>query len=124
MTSTKGTYGRFDTTHLKKMEEGILLFNRQRFWECHEALEEQWLEDRGDPARYAYWAVIQVACVLLHCRDENPAGAEGLRAKAVEKFDKCIELGVVTPLLEKNLSWGELKKLLFAIPPDAPLRGL
>ena len=42
------------------MREGVELFNQQMYWECHESLEDVWMEDKGDLARNVYWAVIQV----------------------------------------------------------------
>ena len=54
----------FDQTHLAIMEQGIYLFNAQKYWECHEELEHHWLEEPG-PIRNVYWAVIQVAASMM-----------------------------------------------------------
>lgn len=108
-------FGQFTEEHLKKMEEGIHLFNEQKYWECHESLEEIWLEDRVDNARYIYWAVIQVAAVCIHTRDGKILGAQGMLAKAKEKFRKARELGVLTKEVEK-LNWKELEAMVMAIP--------
>ena len=113
MSKSKKIYGRFGAEHLSKMKQGVILFNQQKYWECHEILEEQWLEDRGDPARYVYWAVIQVACSMVHYLDNNLTGALGMLGKAKDKFSRCEEKGVETPLLYKNLSWDKLKKWVF-----------
>lgn len=108
-------FGQFTPEHLKKMEEGIHLFNEQKYWECHESLEEIWLEDRTDNARYIYWAVIQVAAVCIHYRDGKIIGAQGMLAKAKEKFKKARELHVLTPEVEK-LNWNELEDLVMKVP--------
>lgn len=97
------------------MKEGIHLFNEQKYWECHESLEEIWLEDRGDNARYIYWAVIQVAAACIHFRDKKILGAQGMIMKAKEKFKKSRELNVLTPEVEK-LHWYELEKLVMNVP--------
>lgn len=108
-------FGQFTPEHLKKMEEGIHLFNQQLYWECHESLEEIWLADRGDNARYIYWAVIQVAAVCIHTRDKKILGAQGMLAKAKEKFTKARELNVLTKEVER-LNWDELERMVRAIP--------
>ena len=85
-------FGQFTEEHLENTKEGVLLFNEQKYWECHEVLEDHWLESRGDNARYVYWAIIQVAAAMIHYRDENLSGARGLIAKAKEKFQKIDKL--------------------------------
>ncbi len=109
----------FDVEHLEKMRPGIDCFNRQEYWECHEELEHVWLEDRQDPHRYVYWAVIQVAASMVHYREQHLIGALGLINKAREKFKKCRELHVVSPLLEDKLQWKELEALVEAVPVKA-----
>lgn len=114
-------YGKFTVEHLGKIKQGIELFNRQKYWECHEYLEDHWFEDMGDNARLVYWAVIQVACSMIHYRDGNLSGAFGMLKKAKGKFVQCKEKGVETELLYKTLSWQKLKNLVFSIPDDAPI---
>ncbi|MBY0516723.1 MAG: DUF309 domain-containing protein [Bacteriovoracaceae bacterium] len=106
----------FDAEHLQKMESGIRCFNQQQYWECHEELEHVWLEDRQDPHRYVYWAVIQVAASMIHYRDDKFIGAVGMMNKAREKFKKCRELHVLSPLLEEKLQWSKLEAMVMAIP--------
>lgn len=106
----------FEQEHLEKMREGILLFNEQKYWECHEALEDIWAEDNHDPVRYIYWAVIQVAAVCIHYRDKNLIGAQGMIAKAKEKFKKCRELHVLSELALEKLDWEELESITMRIP--------
>ena len=96
-------HGQFSPEHLRLSGEGIRLFNRQFYWECHEVFEDLWKEDRGDPARYVWWAIIQVAAAMIHYRDEKISGARGLIVKAKEKFAKCEELNVETDIMDKYL---------------------
>lgn len=98
------------------MREGILLFNEQKYWECHEALEDIWAEDNHDPVRYIYWAVIQVAAACIHYRDKNLIGAQGMIAKAKEKFRKCHELHILSELANQHLDWEELESITLRIP--------
>ena len=106
----------FAAEHLEKIEQGLQLFNEQKYWECHEALEELWLEDRQDPIRNIYWAVIQVAAACIHYRDHNLIGAQGMISKAKEKFRRCRDLHVLSVLAIKSLDWEELEDIVFKIP--------
>lgn len=108
-------YGQFSPEHLKKMREGVELFNEQKYWECHESLEHIWLEDRGDQARNVYWAVIQVAAACIHYRDSKLIGAQGMIYKAKEKFRCCRDQNILTQLAFDFLDWEELEKLVMAI---------
>lgn len=119
---SKYVYGQFTREHLENIKEGVQLFNQQRYWECHEALEDHWIEGRGDNARYVYWAIIQVAAAMIHYRDENLNGARGLIKKAKSKLIKIDELKVCTNLLERYLSWSKLKSLINNVPAEAELR--
>ena len=101
---------------LKNMSEGIRLFNEQKYWECHEALEALWLEDRHDPARNIYWAVIQVAASCIHYRDHKIIGAQAMIAKSKEKFLRCRDLNLVSEDVEQFLSWNKLENLVMKIP--------
>jgi len=106
----------FLAEHLKKMEEGISLFNEQKYWECHEALEDVWMEDRQDPARNVYWAVIQVAAACIHYRESNLIGAQGMIAKAKEKFRRCRDQHILTQLNFDYLDWQEFEEIVMKIP--------
>lgn len=110
------SYGQFTPDHLLKMREGVDLFNEQKYWECHEALEDVWMEDRQDPARNIYWAVIQVAAACIHFRDSNLIGARGMIYKAKEKFRRCRDQHILTDIAFKFLDWQELEEIVFKIP--------
>ena len=111
----------FSEIHLQIIAEGIRLFNAQKYWECHEDLEHYWLEESG-PIRNIYWAVIQVAAAMIHYRDQNIIGAKGLIVKAKQKFDRCEQFKIESELLEKNLSWAELKKMVRLVPEEPELQ--
>ncbi len=104
----------FTLDHLKMMHNGIRLFNEGKFWECHEDLEDPWMECNHQAAKYVFWAVIQVATALYHFENKNLTGASGMLNKAKEKFKLCTPLE--GPILNDYLSWGTLKKLVEEIP--------
>lgn len=68
-------------------EEGIRLFNEERFFECHEAWEEAWKRSVG-AEKFYYQGMIQVAVAILHARRGNIEGARTLYAKARSKLDE------------------------------------
>lgn len=106
----------FTNRQLKSMSEGVRLFNEQKYWECHEALEEIWLEERQDPARNIYWAVIQVAASCIHYRDKKITGAQSMIMKSKEKFKRCRDFNLVSEDVKKFLSWEELEGIVMRIP--------
>lgn len=112
----------FTQDHLHKIEEGLRLFNEQKYWECHEVLEDQWMEDRDDNARYIYWAIIQVAAACIHYRNQNLPGAQGMITKAKEKFRRSRELNLLGTVVMQKLDWEELESLVMKIPKGSASR--
>src|SRR5262250_1591739 len=98
-----------DPRFLKGIEE----FNQQLFFECHETLEEIWLEDHGDNRQF-YQGIIQIAAGYFKWQQGVPAGAIklwrlGLQkiealAEAVKKnlaeLESCQQSGAVAPSLD------------------------
>jgi predicted metal-dependent hydrolase len=70
-----------DPRFLKGIEE----FNQRLFFECHETLEEIWLEDHGE-ARKFYQGIIQVAAGYFKWEQGVPAGALKLWHSGLEKL--------------------------------------
>ena len=68
---------------------------------------------------FATVGLLQVAAALIHYRDRNQAGAEGMIAKAKDKLRRCRERGVETPLLERDLDWARFRGLVEGVP-DPP----
>lgn len=109
------SYGTFGPEHLKKIRDGLALYNSGNYWECHESLEDHWMEDIGDGARLIYWAVIQTATALYHAEDENLAGARGMLVKAQDKLRRGEHSKVETALL-KQINWKKFKGLVREVP--------
>lgn len=64
--------------------EGIRLFNAGEFFECHEALEDIWHEER-EPIRYLYQGILQIGVGFHHLRNRNFRGATLLLRDGIEK---------------------------------------
>jgi hypothetical protein len=71
-----------DPRFLKGIEE----FNRELFFECHETLEEIWLEDHGEVRKF-YQAIIQIAAGYFKLQQGVPAGALKLWRTGLEKLE-------------------------------------
>ncbi|MDH6669872.1 DUF309 domain-containing protein [Paenibacillus glucanolyticus] len=77
----------------------LVYFNRdQDYFECHEVLEELWLEQDRDPR---YKGLLQVAVGLFHFRNNNVRGAYKMFTSAVSRLE-------VYPEDELGISLGKL----------------
>ncbi|GGH15977.1 DUF309 domain-containing protein [Paenibacillus segetis] len=62
----------------------LIYFNRDRdYFECHEVLEELWLEQNKDPL---YKGLLQVAVGLYHFRNGNVTGGVKMLRSAAERL--------------------------------------
>lgn len=62
-----------DDRYLKFFE----LFNERDFYECHEVLEDLWMETSGEERPY-YQGLIQTATAFYHLENGNATGARKL----------------------------------------------
>jgi hypothetical protein len=88
------------------------LFNNEKFWDCHEELEDHWLQAGSELEKYLYWVVIQVATIVYHYRGSNLAGAQGLLAKSKNKVEKIKSLTNDVDELDKLIDWNILTDTL------------
>lgn len=65
--------------------KGIEEFNQGLFFECHETLEEIWLEDHGEDRKF-YQGLIQIAAGYFKLQQNVPAGALKLWTTGLEKL--------------------------------------
>ena len=65
---------------------GIRLFNTQKYFEAHEALEVVWLCARGDEKTFLH-GLIQIAAAFHHHARGNWAGFRSLLEKGWEKLE-------------------------------------
>jgi uncharacterized protein len=97
-------YGQFGSEHYDKIQSGLSCFNKGFYWECHEELEDLWLDDIADNARLVYWVIIQVATSLYHYGNENRAGADGMMKKAQNKLQRMQGKSIETQFLY-SIGW-------------------
>lgn len=81
--------------HDPRLAKGIDEFNQRLFFECHETLEEIWLEEHGED-RLFYQGLIQVAAGYLKWEQGVLIGAIKLWRAGLEKLETypAIHLGV------------------------------
>lgn len=72
----------------ERVREGIALFNRGEFFECHEVLESVWLEASGEDKTFLQ-GLIQVAVSFYHLRRSNYTGAGRLLRAGIDKLSGC-----------------------------------
>ena len=78
-----------------RLIKGIDEFNERLFFECHETLEEIWLEEHGED-RLFYQGLIQVAAGYLKWEQGVLIGAIKLWRRGLEKLEAypAVHLGV------------------------------
>ncbi|OGQ83660.1 MAG: hypothetical protein A3F90_06495 [Deltaproteobacteria bacterium RIFCSPLOWO2_12_FULL_60_19] len=78
-----------------RLAKGVAEFNQGLYFECHETLEEVWLEEHGED-RLFYQGLIQVAAGSFKWEQGVPAGAIKLWRAGLEKLGGYpeIHLGV------------------------------
>ena len=71
----------------KGIKDGILYFNNERFWECHEAFEGVWNQCYGQE-KETVQGIILLAVAFGHAqRDESGVGI-GMLKRVLEKIEK------------------------------------
>lgn len=68
------------------IRDGVRLFNSQRYFEAHEALEVAWLSATGDRKTFLH-GLIQVAAAFHHHMEGNNAGFRSLLEKGCSKLE-------------------------------------
>jgi predicted metal-dependent hydrolase len=92
---------------LQRLEEGINFFNREYFFEAHDALEELWMEAREQIQRNLFHGLVNIATGFYHYRMGNRKGMQSQLQKGVDKLSQ-----VPPSCLETNI-----KKLLQDVQP-------
>jgi predicted metal-dependent hydrolase len=66
--------------------KGIDEFNQKLFFECHETLEEIWLENPGEDRTF-YQAIIQIAAGYFKWQQDVPVGSIKLWRSGLAKIE-------------------------------------
>ena len=71
----------------QRLREGVELFNRGEYFECHEVLEAAWLKAGGADKTFLQ-GLIQVAVSFYHLRRGNFPGSSRLLRAGLEKLSQ------------------------------------
>jgi predicted metal-dependent hydrolase len=66
---------------------GLELFNGERYWESHEALEVAWRK-ASDPEKEILQGIILLAAALVHLQKDEPGIALSVMRRAQEKLER------------------------------------
>ncbi len=83
--------------------EGIELFNRCEFFDCHEVLEEVWTPTK-QPERWFLQSIIHFAVGFYHHQKGNPIGATRQLEKGLKKIEGFLPAwgGIDTASIERE----------------------
>ena len=94
--------------------KGIEEFNRGEFFECHESLEEAWMQESGR-VRYLYQGILQVGVGFYHLQNGNWRGATGLLRNGTSRLKEfepaTLGVDVAKLVRESELCLQELETL-------------
>ena len=98
----------------RELLEGIELFNRGEYYECHEVLEDLWRAEPR-PIRALYQGILQIGVALHHLRRGNWRGAVKLLTAGTEKVARfqpcCLGVDTAALLVAARACLGQLQSL-------------
>ena len=83
--------------------KGIEEFNKGEFYECHEYLEEAWMQEPRN-VRFLYQGILQVGVGFYHQQNGNWRGATGLLRNGTARLKEFepVTLGIDVALLVRE----------------------
>ena len=86
--------------------KGIEEFNRGEFYECHEYLEEAWMQEPRR-VRFLYQGILQVGVGFYHLQNGNWRGATGLLRNGTQRLKEFEPdtLGIDVARLVRESEW-------------------
>ena len=111
--------GILDKEQVELLQKGVVEFNEQNFFDCHETLEELWQDFHG-AEREMIQGIIQISVAYYHAGSSNFAGALKLMSRGVERV-KRYETGTLG--LNLALFIEQVSADLGSLEQGAPLSG-
>lgn len=72
---------------VKTVKESVDLFNGQRYWECHEAMEQIWRRETNPAEKAVQQGMILSASALVHAQKDEDAICLGMIPRTLAKLD-------------------------------------
>jgi hypothetical protein len=96
------------------MQQGLELFNQGKFYECHEVIEDAWMEEK-DPIRVMYQGILQIGVACYHIQNRNWRGAIRVLERGVPKAARfapnCMGINISKLLEDSEVVRRELVRL-------------
>jgi uncharacterized protein len=73
------------------LRQSVKLFNEQRYWECHETLEQIWRREPKGEEKDVQQGIILAASALVHHQKNEDDVCIGMIPKALSKLDRWHE---------------------------------
>ncbi|MBI1882317.1 MAG: DUF309 domain-containing protein [Chloroflexi bacterium] len=94
--------------------EGINLFNRGEYFECHEVIEQAWNEEKA-PIRVMFQSILQIGVACHHVQNKNWRGAMKLLDRGLPKARRfapsCMGINLAKLLADAEAIRQELLRL-------------
>jgi hypothetical protein len=94
--------------------EGISLFNRGKYFECHEVIEQAWNEEKT-PVRVMFQGILQIGVACHHIQSKNWRGAMKLLERGTPKTrrfaPRCMGIDIAKLLADAEAIRQELLRL-------------
>lgn len=94
--------------------EGVDLFNRGQFYDCHEVIEAAWVQEQA-PIRIMYQGILQIGVACYHIQNENWRGAMKVLERGVPKLGRfspaCMGINIAKLLADAEIIHQELVRL-------------
>jgi hypothetical protein len=107
----------------ERLSEGVNFFNREYFFEAHDAIEELWMEAREQTQRDLFHGLVNIATGFYHYRMGNRNGMQSQLQKGVDKLSQVPSrcLGVdVEKLLQEVRTYIQKEDLQTGFPEPLP----
>lgn len=98
-------------------QKALSEFNAEKFFECHETLEADWLKEADPEQRNILQGIIHIAAAFFHYRKNNLVGYRRQLDKGLKKM-KCVRLDVYAEILGTDLC--EFYKSILSVEKLSP----
>ncbi len=99
----------------KVVDQSVALFNEQRYWECHEEMEQIWRRETNPPEKALQQGMILSASALVHAQKDEDAICIGMIPRALAKLDQwdeetyyALNVGTLRRSMEEILKGGKI----------------
>jgi uncharacterized protein len=99
----------------KTVDQSVELFNEQRYWECHEVMEQIWRRETSPKEKALQQGVILSASALVHAQKDEDAICIGMIPRALAKLDQwdeetyyALNVGTLRRSMEEILKSGKI----------------